>query len=128
MIKVSIPDSINSDSPLFSCSSQLSQIYKRKIAFFTVLPYSRFNALLSFLPNQKHESMVAISRQYHFGADKAVQISQAVTLINGHNPNFDTKMQNRILMLNPLYHWLFWVQTFRTFQYCTTFSAHATKS
>ena len=35
--------------------------------------------------------MVAISIQYSFGADKAVQISQAVFLIKGHNPNFDTK-------------------------------------
>ena len=35
--------------------------------------------------------MVAISSQYSFGADKAVQISQAVFLIMGHNPNFDTK-------------------------------------
>ena len=35
--------------------------------------------------------MVAISSQYSFGADKAVQISQTVFLIKGHNPNFDTK-------------------------------------
>ena len=33
----------------------------------------------------------AISSQYSFGADKAVQISQAVFLIKGHNPNVDTK-------------------------------------
>ena len=35
--------------------------------------------------------MVAISSQYSFGADKEVQISQAVFLIKRHNPNFDTK-------------------------------------
>ena len=35
--------------------------------------------------------MFAISSQYSFGADKAVQISKAVFLIKGHNPNFDTK-------------------------------------
>ena len=35
--------------------------------------------------------MVAISSQYSFGADKGVQISQAVFLIKGHNPNCDTK-------------------------------------
>ena len=35
--------------------------------------------------------MFAISSQYSFGADKAVQISQAVFLIKGHNPNFETK-------------------------------------
>ena len=36
--------------------------------------------------------MVAISSQYSFGADEAVQISQAVFLIKVHNPNFDTKI------------------------------------
>ena len=35
--------------------------------------------------------MVAILSLYSFGADKAVQISQAVFLIKGHNPNLDTK-------------------------------------
>ena len=35
--------------------------------------------------------MVVISSQYSFGADKAVQISQAVFFIKGHNPNFHTK-------------------------------------
>ena len=35
--------------------------------------------------------MVTISSQYSFGADKGVQISLAVFLIKGHNPNFDTK-------------------------------------
>ena len=37
--------------------------------------------------------MVAISSQYSFGADKAVQMRQAVFLIKGHNPNFDTKTE-----------------------------------
>ena len=35
--------------------------------------------------------MVAISSQYSVRAEKPVQISQAVFLIKGHNPNFDTK-------------------------------------
>ena len=35
--------------------------------------------------------MVAISSQYSFSADRAVQISQAVFLIKGHNPNVDRK-------------------------------------
>ena len=35
--------------------------------------------------------MVMISSQYSFGAYKTVQISQAVFLIKGHNPNLDTK-------------------------------------
>ena len=40
--------------------------------------------------------MVAISSQYSFGADKAVQIRQAVFLIKGHNPNFDTNLKNHL--------------------------------
>ena len=35
--------------------------------------------------------MVVISRQGPFGADKSVQISQAVFFIKGHNPNLDAK-------------------------------------
>ena len=35
--------------------------------------------------------MVPISSKYSFDADKAVQISQAVFFIKGHNPNFNTK-------------------------------------
>ena len=35
--------------------------------------------------------MVAISSHYSFGADNAVQISRLYFLIEGHNPNFDTK-------------------------------------
>ena len=35
--------------------------------------------------------MVAISSQYSFSADKAVQISLVYFLIKGHNLNFDTK-------------------------------------
>ena len=38
--------------------------------------------------------MVEISSKYSFGADKAVQISQAVFLIKGHNPNFEKKNNN----------------------------------
>ena len=41
--------------------------------------------------------MVAISRQYPFGAERAVQIRCAVFLIKGHNPKFDTKMQNPLI-------------------------------
>ena len=44
--------------------------------------------------------MVPISSQYPFGADKAVQISQAVFLIKGHNLNFDTKMKNHLINLD----------------------------
>ena len=44
--------------------------------------------------------MVAIASQYSFGADKAVQISQAVFFIKGHNPNFRTKLQNNLIKLD----------------------------
>ena len=45
---------------------------------------------LSFLSNKKGGYMVAISRQYPFGADKAVQISQAVCFCyKGTNLNFE---------------------------------------
>ena len=54
--------------------------------------------------------MVAISRQCPFWADKAVQISRAVSLIKGHNPNFDpqkSKIALLIRILDLLYAWLF---------------------
>ena len=45
---------------------------------------------VSFLSNKKDESMVAILRQYPFGADKAVQIRQAVCFCyKGTNRNFE---------------------------------------
>ena len=44
--------------------------------------------------------MVAISSQYSFGADKAVQISQAVFLIKGHNRNSTQKLQNHLINLD----------------------------
>ena len=43
--------------------------------------------------------MVAITSHYSFGADKAVQIRQAVFLIKGHNPNFDTKTAKNTLLI-----------------------------
>ena len=41
--------------------------------------------------------MFVLSRQYLFDADKAVQINQDILFIKGHNPNFDTKVQNRFI-------------------------------
>ena len=49
-----------------------------KNATCTILLYPEFNALLSFLSNKKHASMVPISSEYHYGTDKAVQISGVV--------------------------------------------------
>ena len=43
--------------------------------------------------------MVAISSQYSFGADKAVQISQAVFFKKGHNLNLDTKAAKITLLI-----------------------------
>ena len=43
--------------------------------------------------------MIAISSQYSFRADKAVQISQAVFFIKGYNPNFDTKTAKNTLLI-----------------------------
>ena len=40
------------------------------------ITYPRFKALLAFVLNEKHKTIVAISRQYPFGTDKAVQISR----------------------------------------------------
>ena len=74
--------------------------------------------------------MVSISSQYSFVADKAVQISQTVFLIKGHNPNFDTqkcKITFLIWISDLLNGWLFWVQTFGKFQYCSTFYTQATE-
>ena len=37
------------------------------------MTYLRFKALLAFVLNEKHVTIVAISAQYPFGTDKAVQ-------------------------------------------------------
>ena len=53
--------------------------------------YPRFNALLAFVLNKKHESKVAISSQYPFGTNKAVQINQAVSFDKGTQTEYSTK-------------------------------------
>ena len=73
--------------------------------------------------------MVAISSQYTFGADKAVQISRAVFFDKGTQPELrhnNCKITFLILISDLHYEWLFWVQTFGKFQYCSTSYAHAT--
>ena len=73
--------------------------------------------------------MVAISSQYSFGADKAVQISQAVSFDKGAQPNLRHKNCKITLLIwiSDLHcEWLFWIQTFGTFQHCSIFYAHAT--
>ena len=73
--------------------------------------------------------MVAISSQYSLGADKAVQISQAVFFYKGAQPELRHKNWKITLLIwisDLHYEWLFWIQTFRKFQYCSTSYAHAT--
>ena len=75
--------------------------------------------------------MVAISSQYSFGADKAVQISQAVFFDKGTQPKPRHKNCKIILLIwisDLHYEWLFRIQTLGKLQYCSTFYAHATDS
>ena len=72
--------------------------------------------------------MVAISSQYSFCADKAVQISQALVFDKGTQPELRHKNCKITLLI-----WITWllyerfvlVHTFVKFQYCSTFYAHA---
>ena len=73
--------------------------------------------------------MVAKSSQYSFGADKAVQISQAVLF----NKGTETELQHKNCKITVLiwisdlhYEWHFWIQNFGKFQHCSIFYAHAT--
>ena len=73
--------------------------------------------------------MVTISSQYFFGADKAVQISQAVFFDKGTQPELrhkNCKITVLIWISDLHYERPFWVQTFGKFQHCSTFYAHAT--
>ena len=73
--------------------------------------------------------MVAISSQYSFGADKAVQISKAVFLDKGTQPkrrHKNCKITLSIWISDLHYEWLFWIQTFGKCQHHSTFYAHAT--
>ena len=73
--------------------------------------------------------MVAISSQYSFGADKAVQISQTVFFDKGTQPELQYKNCKITLLIRISdlhYEWLFWIQTFEQFHHCSTFYAHTT--
>ena len=73
--------------------------------------------------------MVAISSHYSFGADKAVQISQAVFLDKVTQPELrhkNCKITLLIWISDLHYEWPFWFQTFGKFQHCSNFYAHAT--
>ena len=75
--------------------------------------------------------MVAISSQYSFDADKAVQISQAVYFYKGTQPELRHKNSKITLLIwisDLHYELLNCIQTFRKFQHCSTFYAHATES
>ena len=73
--------------------------------------------------------MAAISSQYSFCADKAVQISQAVFYDKGTQPELrhkNCKITLLIWISDLHYEWLFWNQTLGKFRHCSTFYAHAT--
>ena len=70
--------------------------------------------------------MVAISSKYSFGADKGVQISQAVFFDKGTQPELRHKITLLIWISDLHYEWLFWIQTFGKFQRCSTFYSNAT--
>ena len=73
--------------------------------------------------------MVAIASQYSFGADKAVQISQAAFFYKGTQPELrhkNCKITLLIWISDLHYEWLFWIQNFWKFQHCSTFYAPAT--
>ena len=60
--------------------------------------------------NLKHKPMVAISSQYSFGADKGVQISQAVFFDKGTQPKLPHKNCKITLLIwisDLHYNWLF---------------------
>ena len=62
--------------------------------------------------------MIAISSQYSFGADKAVQISQAVFFDKGTQTKLrhkNCKITLLIWICDLHYEWLFWIQTFGNF-------------
>ena len=62
--------------------------------------------------------MVAISRHYSFGADKAVQISQAVLFDQGTQPELRHQNCKTTLLIGISdlhYERLFWIQTFGKF-------------
>ena len=62
--------------------------------------------------------MVTISSQYSFGADKAVQISQAVFFDKGTQPKLrhkNCKITLFIWISDLHYEWLFWVQLSENF-------------
>ena len=73
--------------------------------------------------------MVLISSQYSFGADKVVQISQAVFFDKGTQPKLrhkNCKITLLIWISDFRYEWFFWIQTLGKFRHCCTFYAHAT--
>ena len=73
--------------------------------------------------------MVAISSQYSFGADKAVQIASLYFFDKQSQPELRHKNCKITLLIwvSDLNHeWIFWIQTFGKFQYCSIFYAHAT--
>ena len=77
--------------------------------------YPRFKPLSAYVLNEKHKTMVAISRQYPFGTDKAFQISPTVCCDEGTQPQY-FKQKSKITLLirtsDLNIAWLFWFSNF----------------
>ena len=73
--------------------------------------------------------MAAISSQNSFGADKAVQVRQAVIFEKGTQPELRLKNCKITLLIwisDLHYEWPFWIKTFGKFQHYSTFYVHVT--
>ena len=66
--------------------------------------------------------MVAISSLYSFGADKYFFYKETQPELRLKN----CKITLLIWISDLHYDWLFWIQTFRKFQHCSSFYTHAT--
>ena len=99
-----------------SSFTYLSLLNASKKRNFYNITYHRFKALLAFVLNEKHETIVAISRQYPFGTDKAVQIRRTACCDKGTQPQYFEQKKNKITLLirtsDLNIAWLFEFQTF----------------
>ena len=85
-----------------------------------LLQYNLTRDLMLFYHSnkKKHKPMVAITSQYSFDADKAVQISKAVFFDKGTQPELQHKKCKITLLIwisDLHFEWLFWIQTFGNF-------------
>ena len=81
-------------------SDSLYSMLRFTLCNFYNINYSRFKALLAFILNEKHGTMVEISRQYPFGTDKAAQVSQTACCDKGTQLRY-FKQKNINHLINP---------------------------